>query len=104
MMVFGNLTDKNVTAGSAPTLHVTVNPATNQLNTVTYDANGNVLYFQAGTSYAYDYENRLGTFQSATAEHYSYGPDNERIWRQKLDGTQEVYFYGATGERLATYQ
>jgi len=101
---FGNLTDKNVTAGSAPTLHALVNPATNQISTAAYDLNGNLLYFQAGTSYAYDQENRLTAFITATTEGYSYGPDNERIWRRKLDGTQEVYFYGATGERLATYQ
>ena len=50
------------------------------------------------------WENRLASFVTATTESYSYGPDNERIWRRKLDGTQEVYFYGATGERLATYQ
>jgi YD repeat-containing protein len=40
---FGNLTDKNVTAGSAPTLHVTVNPANNRISTASYDLNGNLL-------------------------------------------------------------
>src|SRR5437660_229099 len=29
---FGNLTDKNVTAGSAPVLHMTVNAATNRFS------------------------------------------------------------------------
>jgi RHS repeat-associated protein len=101
---FGNLTEKNVTAGSAPMLRMVVNPANNQISTANYDFNGNLLYFQAGNSYAYDMENRLTSFISATTESYSYGPDNERIWRKKLDGTQEVYFYGVTGERLATYQ
>ena len=56
---FGNLTDKNVTAGSAPILHITVNPANNRISTANYDLNGNLLYFQAGTSYTYDLENRL---------------------------------------------
>src|SRR5437868_10428406 len=39
---FGNLTDKNVTSGSAPPPHVTVNAATNRLQrgrlTYTYDS------------------------------------------------------------------
>src|SRR6185503_10353448 len=101
---FGNLTDKNVTAGSAPTLHITVNPANNRISTANYDLNGNLLYYQAGNSYTYDQENRLTSFISATTESYSYGPANERIYRLKLDGTKEVYFYGATRERLATYR
>ena len=39
---FGNLTDQTLTQGSGPDVHVTVNPANNQLtNGDTYDANGN---------------------------------------------------------------
>ena len=55
---FGNLTDKNVTAGSAPTLHITVDPTNNRISTANYDLNGNLLYYQAGNSYTYDQENR----------------------------------------------
>jgi YD repeat-containing protein len=41
---FGNLTDKTVTAGSGPALHVYVNPANNQISTsgYSYDATGNL--------------------------------------------------------------
>ena len=43
MTDFGNLTDKNVTAGSAPSLHVAVDGTTNRLNgNPNYDANGNL--------------------------------------------------------------
>ncbi|MGH9664794.1 MAG: hypothetical protein ACRD9L_10255, partial [Bryobacteraceae bacterium] len=38
---FGNLTDKDVTAGSAPPYHTTFDAATNRDNSVYYDANGN---------------------------------------------------------------
>jgi YD repeat-containing protein len=42
---FGNLTDKTPTSGAAPALHVTVNPANNQLSTSSgygYDTSGNL--------------------------------------------------------------
>ena len=39
---FGNLTNKNVTGGTAPSLDVTINAATNHLTGYTYDLNGNL--------------------------------------------------------------
>jgi hypothetical protein len=39
---FGNLLQKNVTRGSAPSMTYTVNAATNQLQGLGYDANGNM--------------------------------------------------------------
>ena len=55
---FGNLLSKTVTAGSGPSLSVSVNAANNQIQGVSglsYDANGNQ---NVGT---YDAENRLST-------------------------------------------
>jgi len=39
---FGNLTDQNVIKGSAPTMHVVYNSATNRQTGDTADANGNI--------------------------------------------------------------
>ena len=53
---FGNLTQQNVTAGSAPAYSVTPNPATNAVGTT--DANGNSTATIGGASPSYDVENR----------------------------------------------
>jgi RHS repeat-associated protein len=89
---FGNLTDKTVTGGSAPSLSVVAN-TNNQLNTQAYDANGN-------TGGLFDYENRLISAGGAT---YSYGPDNLRAWKIRSDGSQDVYFYDPAGHQIAVY-
>ena len=47
--VYGNLTDKNVTAGSAPSLHVIADAATNRVSGFGYDANGNATAKSDGT-------------------------------------------------------
>jgi YD repeat-containing protein len=52
---FGNLTDQNVIAGSAPAYHVVPDPATNYVSTT--DANGNA------SGYTYDVENRIAIGQ-----------------------------------------
>ena len=96
---FGSLTDKNVTAGSAPVLHVTVNAATNRFTgTYTYDLNGNLSYGgSADANYTYDIENRMirqSNTSTGTSELYSYGPDNLRVWKRRTDGSEQVTFYG----------
>src|SRR5262245_18417709 len=40
---FGNITGKTVTKGSAPSLSVIADAATNRISGYTYDANGNTL-------------------------------------------------------------
>ena len=58
---FGNLTDKNVTKGSATALHVSFSAATNWQSGITYDANGNQLTdMQGNNTLSYDGANRLG--------------------------------------------
>jgi len=109
---FGNLTGKNVTAGSAPPLSISMDLATNRSLGGSYDANGNP---SAGG--VWDVENRLiGT--GAVANYpatmdYAYDPWGRRIWKETpggLDGNGnpyppkgEFYFYGATGQKLETY-
>ena len=100
---FGNLTDQNVTAGSAPAYHVTPNPSTNHIGST--DANGNDMStFPYGT---YDVANRLvnGGYQTFQ---YSYAPGNKRVWRGVWSSgtlaTDEITFWSTSGQKLATYQ
>jgi RHS repeat-associated protein len=106
---FGNLTTKTPTAGSAPTLSVNVNPATNQIQGVyglSYDANGNEYY--GGVNY--DAENRIVT---APGLQYSYDARNKRIWSWNgaLDPSgwgnasgYNIFLYSPGGQRLGTYR
>ncbi|MGH7485340.1 MAG: RHS repeat-associated core domain-containing protein, partial [bacterium] len=112
---FGNLTDKGVTSGSAPTYHTTFDPATNREYGAPYDANGNRVAIP-GMNLGYDIENRMVTalppLTSSTEEVYSYGRGNRRVYAAhwQWDGTtyylfsQKVYFYSVTGQKLGTYQ
>ena len=102
---FGNLTDKTVTSGSPPPLHVTVNPATNQIYGDTYDANGNLTNIPNQMQLTYDAENRVATVlpSSGGTETYGYTPDNKRVYRKEPNGTQVTYAYGVFGGGLAAF-
>jgi RHS repeat-associated protein len=55
----------------------------------------------------YDVENRvIQAVNSNGTEQYGYSPDNRRVYRKLpsgAGGSQLIYFYGANGDRLATY-
>jgi RHS repeat-associated protein len=97
----------NVTKGTAPSLSVSYNAATNRRSSDTADANGNI--FQNGIA-AYDIDNRIAlvnTSGGGTAR-YSYGPGNKRVWRGAWDSggtkvTDEITFYSASGAKLDAY-
>src|SRR5579872_1760358 len=108
---FGNLTDQNVTAGSAPTYHVVPDPATNHVGTT--DANGNA----TGSGYSYDIENRIvlggGGMSTSGGYQYAYAPGNKRVWNgvcctydqnANLVPAEEITFWSVTGQKLAAYQ
>ncbi len=97
---FGNLTSKVLNGTSAP---IAVNAGTNQLSNAIYDANGNMTS-GAGATLTYDVANRLASAAevSGGVEHYGYAPDNKRVLRLLGNGQQEITFYGARGEKLAT--
>jgi hypothetical protein len=67
---FGNLYQKTVTKGSAPTLSVNVDPATNRVtgSGYIYDANGNTGGVYGGAGYGYDGENRLFSTESTARD------------------------------------
>ncbi len=110
---YGNLTTKQVTAGSGPSLSVSVN-SSNQITSVygqSYDANGNT---RDGNMTAYDAENRLtgvGWNNGAPAVDYSYDAQNKRIFMWTA-GTVDSYnntynytvvAYSPSGQKLGTY-
>jgi len=96
---FGNKTGQALTKGSAPVMSVAVDPGTNRVVGVNYDANGN----QNGTAgWNYDVANRLVAYN--TAEYYGYVASNRRVWKRKSGGVEEVYFYDVTGQRIGTYE
>jgi RHS repeat-associated protein len=116
---FGNLTDKNITAGAATPLHVTVDSATNRLGLPSlvgvspYDANGNLVAMGTGptqVNMTYDLENRMtGYSDSRISVSYGYDSRNRRVYKSGNTDSQgnatgyTVYIYGLNGRRLATY-
>jgi len=106
---FSNLTGKTSTAGSAPSMSVPVNPANNQPTGLgSYDANGNPVGNINSPAYVWNVENRLATNQTSPSQPitYIYDPWGRRVWTQNnysSGSTGEIYFYGATGQKLETY-
>jgi len=107
---FGNLQNQTVTAGTAPSLSVVYNAATNRQTGDCADANGNI----AGPScvnplYSYDVSNRIATAQGGVQ--YSYAPGNKRVWKGILQysnppntlTTDVITFWSVTGQKLGDY-
>jgi RHS repeat-associated protein len=109
---FGNRLSQTVTKGSAPSNSVSVNASTNRISSsgYGYDLNGNLTtmpYGAGSMTLTYDVENRVTqAVNSNGTEQYGYSPDNRRVYRKLpsgAEGSQLIYFYGANGDRLATY-
>ena len=93
-----------MTKGSAPSMSVGVDPATNHMVGYAYDANGNLTSMPLVTM-SYDVENRLvqATHSYNGTDQYVYDPANRRVWKQ--EPTRElIYFYGVDGTLLTTYR
>ena len=102
---YGNLLSKTPVKGTAPSLSITVDAATNRVQwPMSYDAAGNVTAMPSLTL-SYDAENRLAqaVHTSYGTEQYGYAPDNKRVWKKGPVGTETLYFWGAEGQRLMTY-
>ena len=97
---FGNLLGKTLNGTTTP---ISVNAATNQLSTPSYDNNGNML---AGGSYTYDGRNRFTGTNYPYGDSYFYDTQNRRVFQSQGGGginPGQLTLYGAYGERLATY-
>ena len=118
---FGNLTQQTVTKGTAPSLSVSYDPATNrQTGGECADANGN-LNARAPFcgAYVYDVENRIVAenpiwLGAQPTVAYSYRPGNKRVWKGtnyvangqtnwSLPSNEEVTFWSITGQKLVAY-
>jgi hypothetical protein len=103
---FGNLTDKNAT-GNATSWHSLVDYTTNRLQSGNqYDPQTGNLTGTGNMQMTYDVANRVSTVlvSSAPAGMYGYDQDNHRVWTLTPAGGEQVHFFGAFGERLATYK
>ena len=115
---FGNLLQKNATAGSPPTIQMTVNAANNQITSAggsSYrsDANSNMLYGPTlnNTQYSplsYDFRNRVSSLPNGSnTMEYGYDASNRRVWKGTLSGgsiTVETYYlYDLDGTQLGSY-
>jgi len=92
---WGNRLTQNAVKGAVPTMVTITDPATNRIQSHTYDANGNTTNPPQQGAMTYDVMNRLKTVASDT---YGYDPANKRIWKN-----DEYTFYGAGGERIGRY-
>lgn len=107
---FGNLWSQTMSGGTATPMSVSVDMTTSRINTTnwSYDANGNTTQMPTAGGVAtlfYDIDNRLihWTGPSGEVDQYGYLADNKRVWKKSPDGTETIYFYGAGGQKLATY-
>lgn len=105
---FGNLWSKAVTKGTASTLNVAVDAATNRITGVSglsYDSNGNMNNIPGIGTVAYDGRNRQVGINLPTngAPTQGYDATNRKIW-QVSAGNRTVDFYLPTGEKLGTYR
>jgi RHS repeat-associated protein len=111
---FGNLTGATVTAGSAPYLSMSIDPATNRIAGGQYDANGNPTGPGSGNLNVsgYDVENRLVSEPSNVGGGggytlMGYDPSGKRVSEVDIFNSvvqnERIYFYAITGQRLGTY-
>jgi RHS repeat-associated protein len=94
-----------VTKGSGPTVSLSIDPATNHINSsgYSYDSYGNLTAMPSWT-FNYDSEDRLVKVTNAGSEYYGYDPWNRRVWKTtSTNGTGNVFFYGAFGKLMGTY-
>jgi RHS repeat-associated protein len=93
---WGNRLQQNAIKGTVPTQSILVDPATNRIQSHTYDANGNTVNAPTQGAMNFDVMDRLKTVASDT---YSYSPANQRQWKNN-----DFTLWGAGGERLVTAQ
>ena len=90
---FGNRLQQNITKGTAPPSSILVDPATNRVQSWSYDSNGNATFVPGVGSMTYDVADRVKT---AGGETYFYDAGNKRIWKNN-----EFTFWA--GSRVGRY-
>ncbi len=93
---WGNRLQQNVVKGSVPTQSILVDPATNRIQSHSYDSNGNTTNPPAQGAMTFDVMDRLKTVASDT---YGYTPANQRQWKNS-----DFTLWGADGVRVVTAQ
>lgn len=96
---YGNRLEQNVTGGSGPYQSISVNPSTNQLAPVTYDAAGNVTN-DGSHQYTYDAEGNVVAVDGGSTAAYVYDALNNRV-QVSANGLVTQYAYGPFGRASA---
>lgn len=91
---YGNRTQQNVTAGTAPSNSLAIDPATNRITGYAYDASGNLKVepLTPSNNYSYDAENHMVTFSGSTSATYNYNGNGLRV-KKVSGGTTTVYLF-----------
>jgi RHS repeat-associated protein len=98
---WGNRTQQNVTAGIGPSPQYGINTATNQIVGFSYDAAGNMTY--DGThSYTYDAEGNIVTVDGGSTATYVYNALNQRV-RSLVGSTPAEFVFNAGGQRVSEW-
>jgi len=98
-----------VTKGTAPTVSLGVNPATNRISTsgFVYDAAGNLTAWPVGNETVtawYTYENQMRYVTTpAGSEAYWYTVAGQRARQGRTGSLDRYFFYGLRGELLGIY-
>jgi RHS repeat-associated protein len=100
---YGNRWQQNVTSGSGPQPQLSFNAANNQITTsgYAYDAAGNMTDDSAHT-YTYDAEGNIIAVDSGSTAQYTYNAFNQRVQTVTSSGTTEFVF-NANGQRVSTW-
>jgi RHS repeat-associated protein len=104
---YGNRWSQTLTAGSGPTSSISFNSATNQINTsgYTYDAAGNMTN-DGFHAYKYDAEGNIVSVDAGSTASYSYDALNHRgrsIVASGLASTVTEFVYNAAGQRATIW-
>ena len=100
---WGNRLSQTATSGSGSSPSGAVNTATNQLNSVSYDAAGNQERDGISHTFTYDAEGNITTVDNGSTATYVYDALNHRVETATSAGTFE-YTYDAQGRRISTWQ
>jgi RHS repeat-associated protein len=106
---FGNRLARNVTKGTAPTVSLTVDPATNRISTsgFTYNVVGDLTAWPVGNTTAtanYNRAHQMVTSSTAAgSEWYFYSVSGQRVALARTGAVSRFHFYGLHGELLGVY-